>query len=221
MFFVFTSLMGSSKEFTSIKLDLSQARKELEAFGKFLNEHQELDEQKEILPFFRSHQQLSGLIGLLDPNISTIDSIAFEYDIFGDFRSDLVIGDSEQNTYLFVEFEDAKEKSIFKKLKKKYMAEWSPRFEHGYSQLIDWFWRLDGARSSDLFLERFGRNQAFRFEGMLIIGRDQFVSERDRMRLQWRTDRVTVDSKHIRGYTYDELFNMLSRRLNRYYHYPQ
>lgn len=213
--------MSRTKQLQPIEFQLDQALPQLADLGVLLQTHPTLDEKKEILPFFRERPQLSTMIGFLDPNLHALDRIGFEYDLFGDFRCDLVIGDSEHKTYLFIEFEDAKPHSIFKKHKKRFQPSWSNRFEQGYSQLVDWFWRLEDARTTQQFLDRFESNHEFSYEGMLIIGRDAFIDEKDRKRLKWRTDRVTVNAKHIRGYTYDELYRMLTQRLRRFQHYSQ
>jgi hypothetical protein len=72
-----------------------------------------------------------------------------ELDLFGDFVSDLAAGDSEANAYTLIEFDDAKEHSISSRLGRgKTMKRWSQRFEHGFSQLVDWAWRLSAEAGS-------------------------------------------------------------------------
>lgn len=50
-------------------------------------------------------------------NGSPADKIAYEFDLWGKFKCDLVLGCSTIKSYVFIEFEDAKEESIFKKIK--------------------------------------------------------------------------------------------------------
>ena len=58
---------------------------------------------------------------------------------FGDFACDVAAGDSEANAFTLIEFEDAQEYSIFSRRQEgKAMKRWSSRFEHGFSQLVDW-----------------------------------------------------------------------------------
>jgi len=60
---------------------------------------------------------LSILISGYFPSIKNADVFAHEYPIYGDFRADLVVGDSSTHNYLLVEFEDGRANSIFKKRK--------------------------------------------------------------------------------------------------------
>ncbi len=76
--------------------------------------------------------------------------------LFGDFACDLVVGHSAQNAFCFIEFEDAGPTSLFIQRGKRVTRDWSPRFEHGYSQIIDWFHKVDDMRRSDDLIARFG-----------------------------------------------------------------
>jgi Domain of unknown function (DUF4263) len=151
---------------------------------------------------------LSAKIGSLLTELTIIDRIAFEYELFGDFQCDLVIGDSQNATYCFVEFEDAMPNSLFSTKTTKFKPEFSTRLEHGYSQIIDWFQLLN--QVSDVQMrERFNAHD-IDFHGILIIGRSHFIaSDNNRNRLLWRSKNVIVSSKRIRIITYDELFQLL------------
>jgi hypothetical protein len=127
------------KKFIEFDFKPQRCRTELDELKTLLESHTHLDEQKTILPFFRERQHLSAFIGSYMPDIIDFNRLAFEYSIFGDFASDLVIGDYETATYCFVEFEDASPTSLFEQKGQKATLEWSSRFEHGFSQLIDWF----------------------------------------------------------------------------------
>ena len=74
------------------------------------------------------------------------DRIAFEFDVFGDHKADLAVGDSRRHQYCFIEFEDAAETSVLKKASK-VTPEWSPRSDHGTNQIIDWIYWLDNQRA--------------------------------------------------------------------------
>ncbi len=80
---------------------------------------------------------------------------------------------------------------------------WSPRFEQGYNQVVDWFWKLQDMSSTQEFVLRFGAGY-IKYEGMLIVGRDHFLDIRAQQRLDWRQDKVLVDSKRIHILTYDD-----------------
>ena len=143
------------------------------------------------------------------------DLLALEYDLFGDFVCDLVVGDSRTNSYLLVEFEDAKPDSLFVKKHNKSTPDWSPRFERGFSQVVDWFWRLSDAEKSDDYHHRFGTRRAT-MHGMVVVGRDQQLADRELRRLNWRQDLTIVHSRKISIMTYDQLVRDLKYSLGRY-----
>ncbi len=147
---------------------------------------------------------LNRSIGRIDlPETSTIS--------FGDFRCDLVVGDKSKYAYTLVEFEDARPESIFAS-GEKYQHEWSRRFEHGYSQVVDWFWKISDLERMDDFEKRFGSRDAS-FFGMLILGRNHFLDPHLRKRLIWRANKVVVNSNNIRCLTFDDLHVELSQLL--------
>ena len=51
-----------------------------------------------------------------------------------------------------------------------------PRFEHGFSQIIDWFTTLDDFKKTDKFEREFGKGHVT-FTGLLVVGRDASVSD--------------------------------------------
>ena len=141
--------------------------------------------------------------------------MAFEYDIFGDFSADLVIGDSLKKAYCFVEFEDAASASLFVSKQGKSTPEWSPRFEKGFSQIVDWFWKLDDLEKTDAFEDRFAARN-IDYMGLLIIGRNEDLKFREKKRLEWRQKNLILNSKHIYCLTFDELYEDLLFRLEKY-----
>jgi hypothetical protein len=204
------------KQFKTIALSMSQVKKDLNELKRLLNDPAKpsLSEKNDILPFFNDHEHISGFMGSYNSGI--IDhknlGIAFEFDIFGDHVADLAIGDKKNNQYCFVEFEDATETSVFKKGPRA-AREWSTRFEHGFSQLIDWTLWIENNRGTAGYVNRFGTS-AIQFNLPLVIGRDKYVSAaglRDRM--IWRSEQVVVASRKVNCITFDKLYNDLSTRL--------
>ena len=127
------------KSFEALTLDTDVLTSDLAALETRLAAEIHLKERAEILPFFRSRQHLCAALGLTNRSVELPNRWARELDLFGDFACDVAAGDSEANAYTLIEFEPALEYSIFKKLQaKKSMRRWSPRFEHGFSQLVDW-----------------------------------------------------------------------------------
>jgi Domain of unknown function (DUF4263) len=173
----------------------------------------ELGEREDILPFFRKRIHLSLFLSSYAQNLNP-DLLAFEYDLFGDFTCDLVVGDSTSHNFLFVEFEDAKKHSVFTETGK-YTPEWSSRIEHGFSQVIDWFWKLEDQEKSDDYEHRFGSRHATT-HGLVVVGRDDGMAPREVARLKWRQDRVVVHSKKISVVIFDGLERDLRYRLSLY-----
>ena len=179
------------KKLEHFTFDIVQCKKELKLFNQLLLT-QSLDERKDILPFFKKNKHLAAFIGSYIADINTFDRLAFEFPIYGDFVSDYVVGDSKSKNYCFIEFEDANKDSIFKKLKNKNNSEWSSRFEHGFSQIIDWFWKLSDMKKTDDFRNKYGIGH-IRYFGLLIIGRDSYLTSEEVERLKWRLENIVVD----------------------------
>jgi hypothetical protein len=199
------------KTFDEVPFDAIECRKQIDELGQWLRSAGPLDERRHILPFFRARPRLSAWLGSFHPDITAPDRVAFEYDLFGDFVCDLVVGDSRSNAYSFIEFEDAKPGGVFVKKPRKSSPEWSPRFDHGFSQIIDWFWKLDDMERTAEFEARFGG--PIEYNAILVIGRGLSFGNREDRRLSWRRRSVVVDNKHLNCLTYDQLHRALDLRL--------
>ncbi len=185
-------------------------------FKNLLISKPSLSERKDVLPFFKSRQDLSLLICSYFPKIKTPDRFAHEYSIDGDFIADLIVGDSKIQHYLLIEFEDGCQDSVFKRKGKKTTPDWAPRFEGAYSQLIDWFWKLEDKRSTADFENTFGSRRAT-FQGLIVIGKDMNLSPQEKDRLKWRMDRTMIDSNAISSVSFDELCEDLDHWLKVYH----
>jgi hypothetical protein len=193
------------KTFQSVKFDLKQCREELDKFRTLLNSKVELLEKDDLRPFFRDSPQLTAFLGSIFPTLSPANQLAYEFPIFGDFAADIVIGNAGRRVYCAIELEDASEASVFLTRGKKSTKEWGRRFEHGFSQLVDWFFSFDDHVKTDALARHFGREHIV-FFGMLLIGRSSHLSDHEHQRLKWRADRVLVNSHKIVCRTYDELY---------------
>lgn len=198
--------------FESLEFNIAECEKELLQFGELLQRKIDLKESDDILPFFKKHLHLSAFIACNVPNLSKYDRIKHECKFSKDFQADLVIGDSRKHAYCFVEFENGQKNSIFKKGKRQNAPEWSRRFEEGYSQIIDWFWKLDDIKNTSEVRRDFGSN-SFTAHGILVIGRTQYLSDTDKERLKWRSNKVVVDSHIITCLTFDMLYNDMKDKL--------
>lgn len=203
------------KSFLKFDFDPHACQNELGEFKNLLDSKPALSEANDILPFFSSHKHLSAFLGSYFTYIEKFDRLAFEYQLFGDFSCDLVVGDSDKGRYCFIEFENASHNSVFEKKRTKETPEWGTRFEHGFSQIVDWFWKLDDMKNTTDFQNRFERNLSQYF-GMLVVGRDTHLEHREKDRKQWRLNKVLIDSRYIFCVTFDELYVDLNNRLQRY-----
>lgn len=99
-----------------VAFEPGQCRKELDAFRALLAKKVELSESDDIQPLFKASPQLAALIGTQVPGIDFANRFAFEFDVFGNYTADLVVGRSETNTFCAIEFEDAREQSVLHKV---------------------------------------------------------------------------------------------------------
>jgi hypothetical protein len=203
------------KEFKTIAYDLKQVKKELAQFHTLLRSQANLSERNDLQPFFRKREQLTAFLGTYVHNIGPGTHLAYEFPFLGDFAADIIVGNRDQGEYLVIELEDGSSSSVFTKIKGKKTKEWSKRFDHGYSQLIDWFSCLDDYRPTAKFIDEFGHGYVV-FSGLLIVGRNAGMTDGDRRRLKWRTKNVVVNSQSITCITFDDLYDILQRRLALY-----
>ena len=203
------------KDYLSFSIDVEKCKLQIDDFSTLLDDKGVLSERSDLLHFFQEHHHLSALIGTFFPYVGRSDRLAFEYNLFGDFVCDIVVGDTVSQQYGFIELEDASPNSIFVD-RKRSAPYWSPRFEQGYSQIIDWFCKLQDMSSTKEFVHRSGTGY-IKYEGILVIGRDQFLDTRAQQRLAWRQDRLLTDSKKIYVLTYDELLRQLRYKLATYF----
>ena len=200
------------KAFEPLNFDVERCFQEVNSLRKWLERSSALEERKHVFPFFRKRRFLSAFLGSYSRDIIRVDRLAFEFSLFGDFTCDVVVGDSARNAYCFIEFEDAGPNSLFVKQGRKATREWSPRFDHGFSQIIDWFCKLDDMRKSDAFATLFGA-RSIRYTGILIARRSQHLLPGERERLEWRRSNVLVASQIIECITFDGLLADLQARL--------
>lgn len=193
----------------------TECQRELTQFKALLDSKVELGERKEILPFFKKSKHLSAFLGSYLPNIVQFDRVATEFDVFGDFACDVMAGDSHTSHYIFVEFENAEPNSVFREVKGRKTPEYALRFEHGFSQLIDWFWRLEEEQRGDKLGRIFGVNK-ITAHGLLVVGRNQNLKQPEIDRLRWRQDNVKIGISSVSCRTFDDLYTDLAYRLPRY-----
>ncbi|MER1410709.1 DUF4263 domain-containing protein [Klebsiella pneumoniae] len=183
---------------------------QLSEFQAYLIANSEIGET-DLLDFFKDRPQLILLMGRV-VGVDAPMKYNNELPIIGKYRADFVVSDSTQSTFSFIEFEDARDNSIFttKINKKTSVYPWSARFEQGYSQVIDWYLHLAANNQSQSMRSEFGR-PSIRYFGALVIGRSFFLNKSDcKERFDNRVQKSLIDSKHITCYTYDELYETMA-----------
>jgi len=196
--------------------DKNQCRIEVNELEQLLQSNTILEEAVHILPFFKVRPNICSLITNYFPYIKDGDLIAPEYPIDGEFKADLIIGSKQDMKYILVEFEDGNPNSVFKKKGKKSKRDWSNRFEGAYSQLTDWFWKLEDNRKTTNFQSTFGSPRA-KFHGLIITGKDMNLTPEEHDRLKWRMDTTSIDNNHINVISFNQLHIDLDEWLKKYY----
>lgn len=202
------------RRFEPFVLDRTALKSELEAFRLLLTpDDKELSEQKDILPFFKAHRNLASLIGFAKSHLSLPNVIKSEFSFVGDHACDLAVGEQreEAGQFCFIEFEDGRKTSVYRHGTKG-TPDWATRLEHGFSQIVDWFCVLADQSQTKSFREFFGTDLAD-YCGLLVIGRDRFLSDAERARLRWRSQNTLVGGKPVSIITFDQLFRDLAGRV--------
>lgn len=200
--------------FEEISFSPDAAAAELDELTSLLHTDDPLSERDDLLPFFRHQRHASAALGLFHSEINVPNRIAFEYDFLGEYRADIVIGDSEVSAYTLVELEDAGPDSIFVD-RGRSTSYWSRRFNEGFSQLVDWLYELDQRATETALRQDFGDSDPSFFT-MLVVGRRPALSGREWDRLQWHRSHVLVDSTRVFARTFDEVIDDLQQRMHLY-----
>jgi hypothetical protein len=150
-------------DFQPHTLDLAACRQQIQELKALLDSSADLGEAV-FHDFFEPRAHLRALVGLYNTSLASPDRLPWQYPIFGDFRCDFAVGDWARKAYTFVEYEDARPNSVFVKQGEKATRAWSPRFESGYSQVIDWFYKLQVMTDTPDMEARFGK-RSIRYTG--------------------------------------------------------
>lgn len=203
------------------KFDIQECERELQELKTLLTKNLEIAEtgKNGLQKFFSDRPNLILLLGYwhfgLEPALYKPEVSLFS----NEFRADFVVADRQKKKFVFIEFEDAKENSIFKMKSGQSDSsntsyEWSPRYEHGLSQVIDWYYRMDDYERTNKFEEYFGHNQV-NYTGLLVIGRDQFLQQSGLMkRFLWRSNKTIINSKPLHCITFDKLLEESMEKLS-------
>lgn len=202
------------KTFKPLDLDPSILSTNLDELERLLSSEARLKERKQIIPFFKERPHLCAALGYANNAVELPDRWASELDLFGDFACDVAAGDGEANAYTLIEFEDAQEHSILSRLQEgKTMKRWSPRFEHGFSQLVDWAWRISAEGGSSAAFRRIFGDSNPSIHLLLVVGRDADLTRDDLARLRWRANHVALGQYRMSCFTFDGFLQSIRRRL--------
>ncbi len=193
---------------------MAQLRVELDEFDTFLSSTTHRKERAELAPFFKARKNLVAAIGFTRSDFGFPDRVSTELDLFGDFVCDAASGDSKRKAFLLIEFEDATQRSVLDRAAAPgKIKPWSRRFEHGFSQLIDWAWRLSSeSHSSQASRRIFGVNDPS-IHFLLIAGRDADLGDDDQARIRWRANNITFGTYRMSFLTFDGVLETLRLRL--------
>ena len=194
------------------KFDRTALQSEVEAFDELLRSRAPLAEKADILPFFRQNRHLAAYMGWANNNIAVPDRLGVERPPLG-FQCDVAVGHSGTNQFVLVELENAVENSIFE-LGPRHRAYpyWASRFEKGYSQLVDWAWRI-GLEGQSVSLENIFGTTAPRIHYLLVIGRDHWLNKTANARLEWRRVHNGIQMGSATIWTYDFFLGFVQERL--------
>ncbi|MEZ9128609.1 Shedu anti-phage system protein SduA domain-containing protein [Vibrio sp. 10N.222.55.B11] len=200
--------------FYDCALDLNEAEKELNAYKALLDRQVEIGET-ELQNFFASHIQLMWLMGRVTGVDAPVKYNA-ESSVFSKYRTDYMITNEDNSKYSFIEFEEAKLNSIFKSRSGQTTTrfDWSNTFEHGVSQVTDWFYLLSENYGTDLMENEF-QCRKINYQGVVIAGRDKSIaSPEQNNRLHWRIGNTVIGSKQILFFTFDTLYEAMRDQLD-------
>ena len=196
-----------------IELNAQQQLVDLSDLERFLSNNTSLKERDQVLPFFSSHPQLIAALGWMNAAAGRPDRYATELELFGDFSCDAAAGDLAAGAFTLIEFEDATEYSIFRALESgKPIRKWSARYEHGFSQLVDWAWRL-GTEGDSQAKQRIFGTQPVSVHLLLVVGRNADLELQDFRRMSWRSQNVRLGAHSMSCLTFDDVLSTLRGRI--------
>jgi hypothetical protein len=195
----------------AISVDLKTATSELTSFKAWLATAGFVGETR-IVAEIRSRPHmaclLAGTLGLSAPNL-----IRFELQMKGMFRTDLVLGNDGLRQFGLIEFEDAMPDSIFRKGTKQYRY-WSPRIEHGFSQIVDWAWVRSDHPNDSVLVAGFG-GRVVTSAYAVICGRTMSLrDDTEEKRFAHRRASLKVEGQPALVLTYDEMVRYMEDNLS-------
>lgn len=173
-----------------LKLDPAVALSQLGELRDYLNVNPRLSESA-VRDFIVARPQIIASFGLLNSAVDRIDRWAPGLDLIAKHECDFVVGDNNRCAYTLVELEEANPESIYQRAPT--TPYFTNRFNHGYSQIVDWLCVLDGIQETPDFRDHWGQATPPQFVGVLVIGRSPPLTSEGRRRMDWRSAKVRVN----------------------------
>lgn len=202
--------------YKNVVFDKTQCRQQLDELKNLFLNSPEIDETKGVdgglQNIFKKRPMLLALMGrLFFSELATYWNQ--EVDV-GDYRVDFVIANHDKSKVALIEFENAKENSLFVKKtssKTSISYEWAPRFDHGYSQVIDWVY-LNSQNHGEIE-KCFKDKKLDPINFALVIGWNKHLQISDlQERFNFRRNETYVDKKNIYCNTFDALLEELEEK---------
>lgn len=197
-------------QFEAIKFSLSTAETELTSFKGWLTSKTFVGE-REVVAEVRSRRNMCCLLASVG-GMPAPDLIKFELTLQGLFRTDLAFGNDATRQFVLIEFEDAREDSIFSGGKNQYRY-WSRRLDHGVGQVVDWAWLRADNPNAIVLTNAFGGNISDSTY-VVVCGRDaSLADEMERRRFEFRRYKMNVEGTPLQILTYDGMVRTMERQL--------
>jgi Domain of unknown function (DUF4263) len=182
--------------------NLKAAENELGQFRTWLKDNADATERVAVTQL-KSLPALCPLLGMYDGRkYPTVQK--WEFEIQGVFRADFVAGNPARKEFVLVEFEGAKEHSIFGPSGTNQMRNWGSQVQHGFSQIADWSWAKNESQHSGIFQSALGADDSTE-SYVLVCGRDSSLMGHERSRLLWRHSKTAIAGCRVLFQTYDDL----------------
>jgi hypothetical protein len=197
-------------QFQSIEYSLPKAEAELGSFKTWLSDQTFFGETAAV-DEIKARPQMCCLLGA-NAGIHAPDLIKFELELKGIFRTDLALGHDASRKFALIEFEDAKEDSLFRKATSQYRY-WGRRLEQGFGQIVDWAWVRNENPNDSILQGAFGgriNNSAY----IVICGRDVGIKDDlERSRFEYRRNKTRIEGIYALFLTYDDFVKALEDNL--------
>lgn len=192
----------------SIIFDAKIAKTELSSFKAWMSSRSFFGET-DVVAEIKARPQMACLLAytIIMP---APDLYAFEFNIKGLFRADLVVGNNGTRKFVLIEFEDGQNNSLFKGGTRQYRY-WSPRLEHGFGQIVDWAWARHSHPTDVIFTNGFG-GKVVDSCYVVICGRNPTAGSLEEQRLDFRRS-IKMNGIDFQLYTYDDMVSAMSDNL--------